>query len=445
MAHLVNNPRYGPGHEVVLKSKLPAIDLAAFAQYGYKPDVSVFQIARSVPKPSVVIDLGKGLTGGKVFELFLKDKSNKIVSVVGTKNKLDSIFNHFSSTSKSETTNLTKLKEEISMGVFSEYLVNRRKADEIQAVNLAAKLGMSRLYQSVYYNSAIKQLEAVKGKFDTSKKYTFERQGENKTKWLYSTARKLGGITSNDNWNPADVWIISSNIKSFKDLFPPNFEDPLFGSIEMLNDKLATLIKNKEIYPISLKQVTGDKAVVENISFEKMNKRTDLNFSFSEVQIPKTFKNFILYTKSGFGVRVGYKASATTLDVSVEGRFKTAGFQEGAVSAKDLRNYIRKMTNYYELRSGNFTLNKRIEDQALDELANFAGKYPQFIDFKEALEFYKNASELEKKRLINLVSYLYAFTVEPIGFGDDFENLMKYCYYSSKKISTKSSNYILIR
>lgn len=444
MATLVNNPKYGPGHAVVLKdsSKLSRPVVAAFRNAGYQPNVSLFEIAAPRSKPSVFITLSSTDSSK---EILLKDKTGKIVSVVGSESIINGTFNHSTKTSKSETTQKTKLKEEISMGVFAEWFVNRKIATEDQATNLASKLGMSKLYESVYYESAIKQLNAIKNRFDTSKKYTFERQGENKTKWLYATARKLSKITSNDNWNPADVWIISANIKSFKDLFPPNFDDPLIGSIDALNDMLAALINSKHVYPISLKQVTADRAVVEDISFQKLNTRTNLDFSFSEIQIPKTYKNFILYTKSGFGVRVGFKASATTLDVSVEGRFKTAGFQEGAVNAKELRNYIKKMTNYYELRSGNFNLNKNIENQAMDELTNFAAKYPRFIDYKHSIEFYNNASELEKKRLINLTSYLYAFAVEPIGFGDDFENLMKYCYYSSKKISTKSSNYILIR
>ena len=50
-------------------------------------------------------------------------------------------------------------------------------------------------------------------------------------------------------------------------------------------------------------------------------------------------------------VRVGFKASATTLNVSLEGRFIGAGFQTGAVDARAYTKYSDEVLKY-KLRGG---------------------------------------------------------------------------------------------
>ena len=68
-----------------------------------------------------------------------------------------------------------------------------------------------------------------------------------------------------------------------------------------------------------------------------MSTKLDLDLRFDRVDLSESFNNFIVITKSGFtSVRVGFKASATTLNVSLEGRFIGAGFQTAALT---LRKY----------------------------------------------------------------------------------------------------------
>ena len=49
-----------------------------------------------------------------------------------------------------------------------------------------------------------------------------------------------------------------------------------------------------------------------------MTTKLDLDLRFDRVDLSESFNNFIVITKSGFAVRVGFKASATTLNVSLE-------------------------------------------------------------------------------------------------------------------------------
>lgn len=444
MATLVGNPKYGPGHRIMLKAsdKLSFSVRQAFQSNGYQPNQSVFDIAKVGSKLTTTITLSKDRN---VKSILLKDQRNKIISVVGTEGQINGSFNHYSKNPKSETGELTKLKEEISMGVFSEWIERRKEATEDQVIELTEKLGLSRLYDSLYYESAVKQLSEIK-KIVKGNGFTYERQGEDKTKWLYSTARKLSNL-SNDNWNPADIWIIDKGIKDFKDLLSSNIEDRNLGSIEEINNLISTLIKQNKVYPISLKQVTGNRSVSEIVSAESQFKVTNMDFSFDKVDLSDSFNNFILFTKSSFAVRVGFKASATTLNVSAEGRMTGAGAQIGGVDAKAFTSFM--LSNFgYQLRSGNKFIGEKFMKEAKSELQRVTNIKPRFSNtitsYKEAIELFDKGSDLTKNRFANLISYLFAFLAIPKN-TKEFEEIIKFCYYSSKKISTKSCPYILIK
>ncbi len=44
MASIVNNPKYGEGHQLVLKDKLSGSMATSFRQMGYEPGKSIFKI-----------------------------------------------------------------------------------------------------------------------------------------------------------------------------------------------------------------------------------------------------------------------------------------------------------------------------------------------------------------------------------------------------------------
>ena len=431
MASIVNNPKYGEGHQLVLKDKLSGSMASSFRQMGYEPGKSIFKITlKKTPKP---IKSFKVSEGNKSILLF--DKNNKKIILEGSESGINGVFNHYSANAKSKTGLLTQIKEMFSLEIFKNYFEFNKILKEDQAIELVSKSlkETKQNYDSVYYTSAIKQLEELK-RYVKKKNYTYERQGADRTKDLYIVARKLTNKLS-DNWNPGDVWMIQKNFDM----------KPLLQSktASELNAKLTAAFNKRDILPISLKQVEQPKAKSSIIDpSNMMNQKLDLDLKFDRVDLSETFNNFIVITKSGFAIRCGFKASATTLNVSLEGRFIGAGFQTGAVDAKVYTKEIKENLNY-DLRSSE--VNKNDYDVAKKELKQMFSKYNRLsntIDnYNTAIKLFDKGNKLVKDRFANLMSYMYSFLIIP----KKFEDHMKFCYFTSKKITTDSSIYLIIQ
>ena len=172
-----------------------------------------------------------------------------------------------------------------------------------------------------------------------------------------------------------------------------------------LNGLLAEAFYNRDVIPISLKNVTAAKATSSIIDPQKMlDMDLSLDLSYSKVDLSDTFANFILQTVSGFAVRVGYKASATTLNVSIEGRMISAGYQLGAVDAKAYQNEISTVYNY-QLRNG-VSVPFTEMTTAKNELKEIVNKYGRFsntlTDYDQAMNKLDQSDELTQKRFINV-------------------------------------------
>jgi hypothetical protein len=431
MASIVNNPKYGEGHQLVLKDKLSGSMASSFRQMGYEPGKSIFRITlKKTPKPTKSFKVAEG---NKSILLF--DKNNKKIVLEGSESGINGVFNHYSANAKSKTGLLTQIKETFSLEIFKNYFELNKTLSEEKAIELVSNTikEAKQNYDSVYYSSAIKQLDELK-KYVKKKNYTYERQGADRTRELYIVARKLTNKLS-DNWNPGDVWMIQKNFDM----------KPLLQSktASELNAKLTAAFNKRDVLPISLKQVEQPKAKSSIIDpSNMMNQKLDLDLKFDRVDLSETFNNFIVITKSGFAIRCGFKASATTLNVSLEGRFIGAGFQTGAVDAKVYTKEIKENLNY-DLRSSE--VNKNDYDVAKKELKLMFNKYNRLsntIDnYNTAIKLFDKGNKLVKDRFANLMSYMYSFLIIP----KKFEDHMKFCYFTSKKITTDSSIYLIIQ
>jgi len=436
MATLVANIAYKDGHQVILKDplKIPVASRSKFVAAGYAPGKSVFSLVRTIPskKPDINIELSLGPAS-----IYLMDEKSKLIKVVGTSSSINGTFNHYSKNAKSDTGVLTEIKENVSMWVFESYFEHSEVMSEDRIIAKLPSNQRDGLYDTIYYESAIKQLNALKS-LVKSRGYNYERQGKTLTAKLYTTARKLTK-KANDNWNPADVWMIKKNYNM----------TPLYNatSAEELNELLAVAYKNLDIIPISLKQVTSSSAklsVVDPASM--MNTKIDFDLTFNKIDLSDTFANFIISTNSGFAVRCGYKASASTLNVSLEGRFVGAGYQLGAVDAKAFGPYIQSKFQY-NVRSGIGVTSQHI-DTAKNELKEIFKKYSRISNtiatYDQAIAILTSSNELTKQRFANLISYLYAYTIATKN-NNGFEELMKYSYFSSKKVSSDSALYVILQ
>lgn len=434
MATIVNNKKYGEGHQVVLKAadKLPTTSKNNFTKAGYIPGSSVFSIV--IPNNKTKADKLIELASGKA-QVYLKDSNNKVILVKGSDSSINGSFNHYSDNAKSNTNLLTEIKENISMWMFESIVESGKPLTEDQVIDRLGKTN----YSTVYYDSAVKQSTELKKYIKGGKRgYTYERQNQNLTKKLYDNARKLSK-KANDNWNPADVWMIKKNY-DMSHLYKTD-------NIMELNETILLAIKEQDIIPISLKQVTASTAKLSLVDPANMiNKKIDLDFSLKSIALSETFNNFILETKSGFAIRGGFKASASTLNVSLEGRFIGAGFQVGAVDAKAYKTYMQQ-THGYTLRGGSM-VSENDHHLAHEELEKMFARYGKMSnklqDYKAAKEAYEMADQLTKDRFANIMSYLASFLLAPKG-NDEFEENMKHCYFLSKKITNDSCAYVIIQ
>lgn len=431
MASVTNNSKkYGEGHNIVLKEpgKISSPVKIMYDKFGYKAGKSVFSITL---KPKNIDNIIQYSTGKDT--IFLKDERSKIVQLIGSPSAIDSTFNHFTTNAKSNTNLLTEIKEDISMWLFQS---NFEKNKLLTEDNIISMLGTRKnYYDTTYYQSGVKQLQELK-KYIKSGGYSYERQGGSLTKRLYTQARKVTNKAS-DNWNPADVWMIKSRFD-----MTPLYQAP---TAAVLNGLLAEAYYKREVIPISLKNVTTSKASSSIIDPQKMlNMKLDLDLSFTKVDLSETYANFIIQTKSGFAVRVGFKASATTLNVSIEGRMISAGYQLGAVDAKDYTKEVEQ-AHSYTLRNGVTGGNELYIDDAKRELKEIFTKYSRVSNtirnYDHAIQLIDGADELTKKRFVNIISYLYSFLIKPAVF----ETHMKFCYFSAKKITGLSGLYLILQ
>ena len=431
MASIVDNPKYGEGHQLVLKDKLSGVMATRFRQMGYMPGKDAFKITlKKTPKHQKYLEVTKGNKS-----IFLLDKANRKLLIEGTETAINGLFNHFSTNAKSKTNLLTEIKETFSLEVFKAAVETNKKYKEDDLIKLVDKQirGTVNNYDSVYYDSAYKQLVELK-KYVRKKGYDYERQGGPRTKDLYTVARKLTGKLS-DNWNPADVWMIQKNFN-----MKPLLESK---SASDLNSRLTDAFNKRDIIPVSLKQVLQPRAKSSIVDPSNlMKQKLDLDLKFDRIDLSDSYNNFIVITKSGFAIRCGFKASATTLNVSLEGRFISAGFQTGAVDAKVYTAEVRDKHNY-NLRSGAVPTSDYVT--AKKELKEMFEKYSRLSNtienYNQAIKLFEKGNKLTQDRFANLMSYMYSFLMKP----KKFEDHMKFCYFTSKKLTKDSGIYLILQ
>jgi hypothetical protein len=154
-------------------------------------------------------------------------------------------------------------------------------------------------------------------------------------------AQKLGLTDLKDNWNPADIWVMSisktkiiSDTKSMK-------------TLAEFNAYLEQKFESKEIIGVSLKKVSKGKSAKYEVV--KAADLPDVNLVPSTTIFNPFAKNFILMTDgepSGFQLRIGYKASTVSKEsdirIYLEGRMKGSNVQLGGVSSKMFPEFVKE-------------------------------------------------------------------------------------------------------
>ena len=159
----------------------------------------------------------------------------------------------------------------------------------------------------------------------------------NQKKWKESNPDKCRNWVL--NWqknNPEKVnWSKVKNDDNFKDASKVN--DYLLDNQRATNYfSSGSGGREKSAFLAEVQQYMMDKGIIPKTSYTQVTPE----------MVKNTFNNAIIYTKSGFAIRIGYKASSTNYNVYLEGRFKQAGVQTGAVDAKKFPEEVLKRYNY---------------------------------------------------------------------------------------------------
>ena len=96
---------------------------------------------------------------------------------------------------------------------------------------------------------------------------------------------KKVGISKKDSWNPADIFIVKKDKRvEITNALEKMIEtyDASEGLLNMVNDKIYKLFKAGKMYPISLKQITSDKANVEKNNIPGQVKVADYDIQIAK-------------------------------------------------------------------------------------------------------------------------------------------------------------------
>ena len=250
--------------------------------------------------------------------------------------------------------------------------------------------------------------------------------GKNDSNILIETAKKLGLKDSKDNWNPADIWIMTLN----KSQVRSQTKDMV--NIAEFNGWLKEKFNRREIIGVSLKKVAKNKKG----KFSIVNENTD--FPEVELKVKRVLftafgaTNFIFETQGsieGFNIRVGAKAkkAKTVSDINIfsEGRMSGTSVQLGAVSAKIVRA---------EAEKNRFNITTDKQKIFADPLKYIEETMPKILKHPEVQYIDKPipAGEVEQKMAAYLTYFMYMY----LSFSSD---QLRSFYFSAAKMNDFSS------
>ena len=449
--------KYGDGHKIIIKDRtglgkirndIPS--MISKSVYGIVPGKTVFELVKSKIKqrnPKHNISLSKD---GKGETLFMKKSNSSILySLIGPKSVIQGMFDHAGDgkSSKSNTDKKTQLKELVSLLIMEQKLKYGKTIDyDFVSDNVPREL--KGLLEETYFTSAQKHLKLwlakEAGRFK-GPNFTFERQLDNLTKRIYKNALVLTKLNK-DNWNPADIWIVK------KDLDFKKYEQA--QNIQQINKQLIEDYNKGCLAGISLKQINPNQiGRVDYINLSPTKKKeVKFDFDFTQCDFTgDTFKNAIIYSKSGFGVRMGFKASTDNFGVYLEGRFRGAGSQVGGIDAKQIPIEIKKRYGY-DIRKGGTPDLKKEGPLALEEMRKMFKRHPAsklsntLSSYKEFLSTYNTAPMFQKQRLCRISSFMYPYMELSFdkGGNKEFKDLMNWSYSLAKKETSVGGFYVFL-
>jgi len=126
-----------------------------------------------------------------------------------------------------------------------------------------------------WLQSYLKQQEKIFNIYASPEWDVFEYRGSGTFRNFIEDKVKSLGITKIADWSPVDIWLVKDKQKVEDEINQHIGKNGITGgqTIDQLNDILRQLFKEKRVVGISLKKVSGKKAVFEEVNIRIGNQR----------------------------------------------------------------------------------------------------------------------------------------------------------------------------
>jgi len=186
----------------------------------------------------------------------------------------------------------------------------------------------------------------------------------------YKAAKKGAGLSmNNDKWNPADIWMVDSDILDTQ--FPTE--------IKALNGLISELYAGNQLIPVSLKK-TGKEATIQTYNISEEDKE---GYTYESSDSRPTNNNVIIVYSDG---KITFRTFNFATNFAGEIKGKTAAhgkIGQGAINDVLRQNNVEPLESPRDIQSSL----KSLEGDVTDKFYTYYSKIVEPIDKDEFLSF----------------------------------------------------------
>lgn len=240
-----------------------------------------------------------------------------------------------------------------------------------------------------WLQSYLKQQEKIFDVYASPEWEVFEYIGSGTFRNFIEDKVKSLGITKIVDWSPVDIWLVKDKQKVEDEINQHIGKNGTTSgqTIGQLNDILRQLFKEKRVVGISLKKVSGEKAIFEEVNIRIGNQRT-LRRAKKQYTTPKSGikLNFDLSSKNKGGQIV---LGTEDLYITLGAKYKFQIRSNRGASKFDNLKFEGSPVQYSSARGGKAQVDKVIDLLKSNGL-NFDNKYQKYPMNLEQFEKSKN-------------------------------------------------------
>ena len=240
-----------------------------------------------------------------------------------------------------------------------------------------------------WLQSYLKQQEKIFDVYASTDWEVFEYRGSGTFRNFIEDKVKSLGITKIVDWSPVDIWLVKDKQKVEDEINQHIGKNGTTSgqTIGQLNDILRQLFKEKRVVGISLKKVSGEKAIFEEVNIRIGNQRT-LRRAKKQYTTPKSGikLNFDLSSKNKGGQIV---LGTEDLSITLGAKYKFQIRSNRGSSKFDNLKFEGSPVQYSSARGGKAQVDKVIDLLKSNGL-NFDNKYQKYPMNLEQFEKSKN-------------------------------------------------------